>query len=85
MNIMIIAAAVRNAGKIYTLPPPNRHHHIIETMPYPRDIGLDECGFMTNNEMFVTRKEALEIARNAKQIVKRCGGDEHQLYSENLW
>lgn len=85
MNITIIAAAIKNGDKIYTLPPPNRHHHIIEIMPFPRDIGKDVCGFLTSTGNYVDRKEALSIAKASKQIIKSCGGDEHQLYSENLW
>jgi hypothetical protein len=42
-------------------------------------------GFIDNRGNFLTREEALVIAREAGQIRRRCGGDEHALYSENLY
>lgn len=33
----------------------------------------------------MTREEAHEVAKAAGQIIRRCGGDEHKLYSENLY
>lgn len=39
----------------------------------------------TNNYKYVTREEALAIALVADQRIHRCGGDEHKLYSENLY
>ncbi len=51
-----------------------------------------EQGFVTNeynpdinNYTFVTREEALAIVLVADQRLHRCGGDEHKLYSENLY
>jgi hypothetical protein len=42
-------------------------------------------GFVTNTGRFVEREEAWDIAMAADQIIKRVGGDEGRLFSENLW
>lgn len=45
-------------------------------------------GFWTNRHRFVTRTEAFKIAFDAKQIIRRVGGDaadDGTLYSENLY
>lgn len=47
--------------------------------------GLSEQGFIDQHGDFLSRDEALIIAKRENQIVRRCGGDEHQLYSENLY
>ena len=42
-------------------------------------------GFLTSNGRFVERKEALEIMLKLGPLPRRCGGDNYQLYSENLY
>tara|TARA_R110000822_G_scaffold68435_7_gene166500 strand:+ start:249 stop:428 length:180 start_codon:yes stop_codon:yes gene_type:complete len=42
-------------------------------------------GFIDQFGQFLTREEAHVIAKKNGQIVKRCGGDEKTLYSENLY
>lgn len=42
-------------------------------------------GFVDQWGTFMTREEALEVARAAGQIMRRVGGDETQLFSENLY
>lgn len=44
-----------------------------------------EQGFIDRNYEFRTREEALIIAKKANQIIRRCGGDERELFSENLY
>jgi len=44
-----------------------------------------EQGFVTDTGRFVDREEGHLIAKAAGQIIRRCGGDHHTLYSENLW
>ena len=41
-------------------------------------------GFVDNRGHFLTREEAWDVAVEANQILRRCGGDEGRLYSENL-
>lgn len=81
----IVACAIKHRNSIYTLPKPNRHHHILRIMPHPRDFELDTQGFITSTKRFVDRYDARFIALNNDQIVKRCGGDHERLFSENLW
>jgi hypothetical protein len=42
-------------------------------------------GFVDNKGVFHTREEAWVIADAAGQIIRRCGGDEGKLFSENLY
>jgi len=44
-----------------------------------------EQGFVDNAGSFLTREEAWEVAEKAGQIVRRVGGDGHELFSENLY
>lgn len=46
---------------------------------------LEEQGFVDQHGNFYSREEAYDIAHNAGQIIRRCGGDEGRLYSENLY
>ena len=44
-----------------------------------------EGGFIDQYCEFLTREEALEIAKKNGQIFRRCGGDRIRLFSENLY
>ena len=44
-----------------------------------------EQGFIDQRGNFLTRQDAHVIATNSGQIVRRCGGDENKLFSENLY
>jgi len=44
-----------------------------------------EQGFIDQHGVFLTREEAYTIAKEAGQIIRRCGGDEGTLFSENLY
>lgn len=44
-----------------------------------------EQGFIDQNGWFLTREEAHKVATDAGQIIRRCGGDEKRLFSENLY
>lgn len=46
--------------------------------------GLAEQGFIDNERNFLTREEAWIVANEAGQIIRRVGGDEGCLYSENI-
>ncbi len=86
----IVAAAIksRRSDIIYYLDPPARHHDVIQIMPVVgsgprRERGTQ--GFLTSSGRFVDRAEGLAIAIAANQIIRRCGGDDDELFSENLW
>jgi hypothetical protein len=83
----IIAAAIFFGG-IVSLPPPARHHTIIQTMD--RGMHLDGAavlpqmqGFITSTGRYVNRVEAYYLAYSAGQLISETKGPE--LYSEDLW
>lgn len=87
----IIAAAI-HAGGIISLPPPARHHTILQTMSLV--MGLDATqlgvpenqGFLTSTGRYVGRVEGFHIAQKAGQIIHKSGNkDEPTLYSEDMW
>lgn len=47
--------------------------------------GHSESGFIDQFGDFMTREEAWEVASARGQIIRRCGGDGEDLYSENLY
>ena len=44
-----------------------------------------EQGFIDQHGNFLTREEAYVVAVAADQIIRRVGGDEGKLFSENLY
>lgn len=44
-----------------------------------------EQGFIDQKGNFLTREEGLKIATETGQMMRRCGGDHRQLYSDNLY
>jgi hypothetical protein len=44
-----------------------------------------EQGFIDQWGIYMSRTEALEVAKQAGQILRRCGGDQNILFSENLY
>lgn len=44
-----------------------------------------EQGFIDQFGKFLTREEAYTIAKANGQIIRRCGGDTHKLFSKNLY
>ena len=82
----VVCAAIRNGdGEIICGP-----RHFDQTMH--RQINLTESdwrgaeqGFVDQRGEWLTREEALHIALVNGQIIRRCGGDDHELFSENLY
>lgn len=44
-----------------------------------------EQGFVDQFCKYMTREEALHVALANGQIIRRCGGDDQELFSENLY
>ena len=84
---MITHVAIQYKSKLYSLPAPNRHHHIIlqihEETGDMNIFGLQ--GFLDDQGNFLNRKAALAHAVSCKQLLpdRPIWGDD--LYSENLW
>ena len=85
---MITHVAIVRDGVTYSLPKPNRHHHILYSGMMAGKVGKerDTQGFVDDTGKFLTRKEAFVIATESGQINRRKGGyDGPDLYSEDLW
>lgn len=88
----IIGVAIRRPsdGMYWYAHKPYRHNAVIHGLvqngvvnPVPADW---EQGFVTSRLRFVTRLEAMEIAKATKQFKRKPGGyNGPELYSEDLW
>ena len=89
MSIQITDVAVQFAGKVYSLPAPNRHHHVIRAIAAENGKGIDGSdvqGFLDEEGTFLNRREAYVLACETGQINRRAGGYQgRELYSEDLW
>lgn len=87
-------------GLVLSLPAPNRHHDIIAAvdalqMPRPAKaelvLGEDgddgrpvDQGFLTSSGRYVTREDAMLIARAQGQLIGEPPVP-HMLFSEDVW
>lgn len=80
---IIACCAIEFTELTLSLPPPCRHHHVIQR--YHATTGRSSSGkrqgFITSQGRFVDRSEAAQIALAAGQIEKF----KPLLYSEDLW
>jgi hypothetical protein len=86
----ITHVAIRFNDVIYSLPAPNRHHdvirHIVETtgVSYVDARGEDQ-GFLDETGKYLTRRQALKVAKLNSQLRSDRPIWNNELYSENLW
>jgi len=82
----ITGVAVRANGKLYKLPKPNRHHHVLGLIhkETKKEVFAEEEGFITSLGRYVNRKEAYRIAKAANQFLPRHFNS-GELYSECVW
>lgn len=85
----IVGVAIKAPdGVIASQSKPSRHHdvirHMCDVMDYNRVPGNFVQGFITNTNRFVDRKEALVIAKEANQLIRKTP-PEDILFSEDLW
>lgn len=87
----VVCAAIRNCkGEIICGA---RHYDLIMHAQIKTSTSIEswnkkssvEQGFIDQWGIYMSRKEALEVAQAAGQILRRCGGDSKQLFSENLY
>ena len=82
----VVCAAVRDSDGRIVIGP----RHFDKTMTDTINL-LDEWsrpweqGFIDQHGEFMTREEAHKVATEAGQIIRRCGGDDGRLFSENLY
>lgn len=86
----IAHVAIRFRGRVWSLPAPNRHHNVIaliaqETGVEHVDSRGEDQGFIAESGEYLTRRQALRVARRHRQLrpdrVVHC----NELYSENAW
>ena len=78
---MIVAVAIKTKeGKRYI----SRKCHAELLMLYPNEFKYAEQGFLTSDDRFVDRKEALKIATECKQIKNKTVNND-ELYSEDIF
>lgn len=84
--LRVVAAAIRKEdGRVFSIPPPGRHHDVIREMNMNGGFRQeDEQGFLLNDGRFVGRKAALTVALYSEQI-KQAKWPAHGLFSEDLW
>ncbi len=80
-----VAIIYNRNGKLYSLPKPNRHHHIIHQIHL--DTGDTDIygtqGFLDDAGNFLSRADALKHAQACNQLIRPS--KDGWLYSENLW
>ncbi len=85
---MITHVAIKTEdGVVWSLPSPNRHHDVINYIyEHKQDekMVIGEQGFLNNEGKFLDRKEALYIAVQAGQLIRKTF-PENELFSEDLW
>lgn len=89
--LQITHVAIQYAGKTYSLPSPNRHHHVIRMIASENGVGIkgpDVQGFLNSAGNFMSRRGALQLAKDNGQLKRKNGPENYQgdeLYSEDLW
>ena len=92
-HITGVALRETTYGTTWVCGRPNRHHDVIALMARdtanPFHDSPHDCqqGFYTSNERFVTRLEAMQIAKAAGQLIRPASGGYQgpELFSEDLW
>jgi hypothetical protein len=82
----VVCAAIRNQSKLIICGA--RHFDSImcnQIESSTDDWDGAEQGFIDQFGFFMTREEAYDVAVEAEQIIRRVGGDEGKLFSENLY
>jgi hypothetical protein len=85
---MITHVAIIYGGKLYSLPNPNRHHHVIWLIA--RETGESNIdgrqGFLADNKAaFLSRHQALAHALKCGQITSGGPAASFGLFSEDVW
>jgi hypothetical protein len=83
----ITHVAIRFRGKLYSLPRPNRHYHVIVEIlkqnPDVPTVDSNEQGFLDESGRFLNRKQAIISAQLFDQLIREPTGG--ILTSEDVW
>lgn len=89
-NQRVVAAAIKNADGDVIVGA--RHFDMLMHKQLAKTTGVWKeaehpiiQGFIDQFGEFLTREEAWVIAQRNNQIIRRVGGDDPKLYSENLY
>ena len=80
---VVCAAIMLRGGRV--IAGPRHMDAVMRSQLHGEDTGSALQGFVDQFCAFLTREEAWPIAVAAGQILRRVGGDEGHLYSENLY
>lgn len=88
---MITHVAILHQGKLWSLPKPYRHHHVIRKIA--AGLGVDMVdgaqGFLDSDGRYLTRRQALAVAQANDQLIHQerpsSATKLGELYSEDLW
>lgn len=82
----ITGVAIIVDGQLYKACQPFRHHHLIHLVyeKTGKQVITESQGFITNKDRYITREEALTIAKQANQLLDRHNHPT-KLFSESLW
>lgn len=86
---MIVAAAVKRDGQVYSLPRPARHHDVLRSLGRGNRPG-DVQGFVDEVGAFLTRLQAYQVACDRRQLLRpelhpRVAAPGRLLFSEDVW
>ena len=85
----ITHVAIKYAGRVWSLPAPNRHHDVIRMIAEDTGEGIsgpDTQGFLEETGKFLSRTEAFVLASENGQLRREpCGYQGPKLFSEDLW
>ena len=85
----ITHVAIEYAGRVWSLPAPNRHHNVIRMIAKETGDGIrgpDTQGFLDETGRFLGRVGAFQLASDNGQLQRKPGGYEgRELFSEDLW
>jgi len=77
---------IRVEGKLYPASRPARHADVLHWLTANGVKGFREQGFMSSLGRFLTREQALQLAKESRQtFMQREPIAPPKLYSEDLW
>lgn len=84
---MITHVAIIFNDKMWSLPRPNRHHHVIHQIHLDTDATdiYGDQGFLDHDGNFLDRPTALTHAISCNQLLTNRPIHDDWLYSENVW
>ncbi len=85
--LCVVGVAIKDhTGRIYQLPKPNRHHHVIKVMAEDgcKTPITGEQGFILSDGRFSNRVNAKFVAEKAGQLLDRASNG-YKLFSECVW